>query len=170
MKFNSGIFVGNMSFFWSGITTKINNLFLKGYFGFVWFFFKPFFKCNSFKAQFISCLAICSIFSIAGQSQIFNPIIRSIPVNMIYLAFWPFSGCIKPCKSMASVMFSVNFSVYISFFAFITYQLTNLYFGSGSSPKKIPGFSFIPHYLGKFFVANFAHKKMVSHFSESKKD
>ena len=72
---------------------------------------------NPKQARLVGANAIALILAIqliADAAQVFNSVVRSIAVNMVYLAIWPHPEVQEPCQSMAFDNRSANVDLHIS--------------------------------------------------------
>lgn len=58
--------------------------------------------------------AVLTILEASGKSEVTPSIITSNSIDMIHIMFWPCASHVKPCETMSTIQFCVNFNANIS--------------------------------------------------------
>ena len=156
MKFGSGITISRMGIFLGVIASKVNDFFVvfNGCLPTFSRFFHPREQSNTFTAVLIGRYTVGAVLPVSGFSQVFEPIVRPVPVNMVN-SFGRHGACdIEPNKSMGGIMFPIDFKVCVSFMVQITSLIANADFWTRMIPKQISCFRVILKNLGKFFMCD----------------
>lgn len=156
MQATSCVTISQMSLFLGMETTKIDALFvvrnrcLPTPIG----IFHPRNTPNTLQAMLVIIFAVCPILAVRSFAKIFKTVVSSVSVDMVNLTDRMVSRYVVPNQPVGSIMFPINFKIYISFMVQISRFLTDSYFWPRDVPEQEPGDGVISKKAGEFRMAD----------------